>query len=137
MSTNTTARFLWLSIQHWRIKALDCLYQLNDLFSHFSLLLFETLADTVTTLPSNMTAKNKKQRNAAAKKTAEGSNSKISVPDKDKYVLALEHLPPLPLVFAILFCSGISCLFGIRDTLATGKNILGEIDYSYLVSSQC
>lgn len=79
-----------------------------------------------------MTAKNKQQRNTVVKKTTEPSDTTVSAPKKANYELALEHLPPLPLVFVILFCSGAMWVFGLRDTLATGKNILGELDYAYL-----
>mmetsp|Transcript_23672 Transcript_23672/g.34961 ORF Transcript_23672/g.34961 Transcript_23672/m.34961 type:complete len:388 (+) Transcript_23672:106-1269(+) len=79
-----------------------------------------------------MTSKNKQQRNAIVQKTTESSDKIVPSPKKDDYVLLLEHLPPLPLVFVILFCSGAMWVFGLRDALATGKNILGEMDYAYL-----
>lgn len=49
-------------------------------------------------------------------------------------VIAAEHLPPLPLVFTVLACSGALWILGLRDMAATGKNILGEWDNAYLVS---
>jgi hypothetical protein len=50
--------------------------------------------------------------------------------------LVAEHLPPLPLVLAILLCSGFMFVLGMRDMMSTGKIILGESDAAYLVS-QC
>ena len=55
-------------------------------------------------------------------------------PTKNKALVVLEHLPPLPLVFVVLFCSGALWILGLRDAMATGKMILGEIDEAYLVS---
>ena len=48
--------------------------------------------------------------------------------------LVLEHLPPLPLVFTILFCSGALLIFALRDFLTTGRNIGGTWDEAMLVS---
>ena len=45
-----------------------------------------------------------------------------------------EHLPPLPLVFFVLFCSGFLLLFGLRDFMMTGRNIMGNMDEKFLVS---
>jgi hypothetical protein len=59
-----------------------------------------------------------------------------SAPTKSEALLVLEHLPPLPLVFVVLFCSGALWILGLRDAVATGKMILGEIDEAYLVSIQ-
>ena len=59
--------------------------------------------------------------------------------DKDKeeterQELILEHLPPLPLVLIVLFCSGALLVFALRDLLATGRNIGGTWDEAMLVS---
>jgi hypothetical protein len=53
----------------------------------------------------------------------------------EKSQLALDHLPPLPLVFAVMACSGLLWVFALRDFLATGRNIAGTWDEAMLVSS--
>jgi len=43
------------------------------------------------------------------------------------------NMPPIGLVYAILFCSGALLMFALRDLLATGRNIAGPWDEAYLV----
>lgn len=47
--------------------------------------------------------------------------------------LAEDHLPPLPLVFTVLICSGALWVLGLRDLMATGKNFLGPMDDAFMV----
>lgn len=53
----------------------------------------------------------------------------------EKAQLALDHLPPLPLVFTVMAFSGLLWVFALRDFLATGRNIAGTWDEAMLVSS--
>ena len=48
-------------------------------------------------------------------------------------VIAEEHLPPLVLISTVLVCSGTLWVLGLRDMIATGRNILGSMDGAYLV----
>lgn len=50
------------------------------------------------------------------------------------YDVAEEHLPPLPLIFAALLCSGAMFILAARDFLSTGRNIAGAWDDAFLVS---
>mmetsp|Transcript_7806 Transcript_7806/g.8953 ORF Transcript_7806/g.8953 Transcript_7806/m.8953 type:complete len:391 (+) Transcript_7806:162-1334(+) len=81
-------------------------------------------------------SRKKKERNNVVPKKSKGSpkknNDSNNARKKDNSALVLDHLPPLPLVFAVLLCSGSMWVFGLRDTFATGKNILGQIDHDYL-----
>lgn len=47
--------------------------------------------------------------------------------------IVAEHLPPLPLVFTIIACSGVLFVFSFRDVFATGRNVGGEMDEAMLV----
>jgi len=73
-------------------------------------------------------------------KSSSGSNSKNGFVDVTKppklspSALAEEHLPPMSLVFCVLLFSGSMFVLGLRDALATGKNIAGPFDDAYLVS---
>lgn len=49
--------------------------------------------------------------------------------------LVVEHLPPIPLVFVVLGCSGLLWLFALRDFMATGRVIAGVWDEAMLVSA--
>ena len=55
--------------------------------------------------------------------------------NNNKQELILEHLPPLPLVLVVLFCSGALLIFALRDFMTTGRNIGGAWDEAMLVSS--
>lgn len=46
--------------------------------------------------------------------------------------LVEEHLPPLSLVCCVLICSGSLFVLGLRDALATGKNVAGPLDEAFL-----
>ena len=74
----------------------------------------------------------------ANKRSQESNNGKQQVDNKtardNNKKLAEEHLPPLPLVFTVLVCSGFLFMFAIRDFMATGRNIFGEADEAMLVS---
>ena len=50
-----------------------------------------------------------------------------------KAQLVADHLPPLPLVFTVLACSGALWILAMRDVLATGRIIAGEPDEAMLV----
>ena len=47
-----------------------------------------------------------------------------------------EHLPPLSLVFVVLFCSGALLVMAMRDFMSTGRNIAGSWDEAMLVSNE-
>lgn len=49
--------------------------------------------------------------------------------------LAEAHLPPLGLVGATLLCSGFLLVLALRDFCTTGRNLLGDIDEAFLVST--
>jgi hypothetical protein len=53
--------------------------------------------------------------------------------ETQKKELILEHLPPLPLVLIVLFCSGALLVFSLRDFLTTGRNIGGRFDEAMMV----
>eukprot|EP00545_Synedropsis_sp_CCMP1620_P009420 CAMPEP_0119005578 /NCGR_PEP_ID=MMETSP1176-20130426/1808_1 /TAXON_ID=265551 /ORGANISM="Synedropsis recta cf, Strain CCMP1620" /LENGTH=390 /DNA_ID=CAMNT_0006957409 /DNA_START=57 /DNA_END=1229 /DNA_ORIENTATION=+ len=76
--------------------------------------------------------RNKKSNAAAVVKDAPDSNAAATAPLVIKPILFEDHLPPLPLVFTVLFCSGALWVLGLRDFLATGKNFLGDMDDAYL-----
>mmetsp|Transcript_28810 Transcript_28810/g.44288 ORF Transcript_28810/g.44288 Transcript_28810/m.44288 type:complete len:403 (+) Transcript_28810:3-1211(+) len=44
-----------------------------------------------------------------------------------------EHLPPFPLVMAVLICSGALWVLAFRDVFATGRNIGGSLDEKMLI----
>jgi hypothetical protein len=54
---------------------------------------------------------------------------------KEKILLAEDHLPPLSLVFIVLFCSGVLLVLSLRDFASTGRNLLGQWDEAMLVST--
>ena len=62
-------------------------------------------------------------------------NSKYDNVPEVKKELIEEHLPPIALVFAVVACSGFLFMFAFRDVFATGRNIAGDMDAAYLVSS--
>lgn len=73
---------------------------------------------------------------AAAKLTKHlGPNDRLNQGafKKEQYVIAEEHLPPLPLVFTILMCSGALLVLALRDVMATGRNIGGSWDEAMMV----
>ena len=78
----------------------------------------------MTTAKKDRIPKNKKKDAAAA-------NDKND--QEDKAALVEEHLPPLALVWIVLFCSGTLFVFAIRDFLTTGRNIGGAWDEAMLV----
>lgn len=86
-----------------------------------------------------MTAKRKQTKSSAAtvsKKAASADSAASTTAPlvlKQKATLFEEHLPPLPLVFTVLFCSGALWVLGLRDLMATGKSFLGDMDDDYLV----
>jgi hypothetical protein len=47
--------------------------------------------------------------------------------------VAEAHLPPLPLILAILACSGAVFVLAMRDFWTTGRNIAGPWDQAMLV----
>jgi hypothetical protein len=47
--------------------------------------------------------------------------------------VAEAHLPPLPLILAILACSGAVFVLAMRDFWTTGRNIAGPWDRAMLV----
>jgi hypothetical protein len=49
--------------------------------------------------------------------------------------LAVEHLPPIALVYTVIFCSGFLFMFAFRDVFATGRIIGGPRDEAMLVGS--
>jgi len=59
---------------------------------------------------------------------------KSSARPKTQKEVAADHLPPLPLIFVVLFCSGALFMFALRDAIATGKNIAGPWGEAMLVS---
>jgi hypothetical protein len=85
-----------------------------------------------------MSAKRKDSK-AVVKEARRGKGDKVNVPDtadqraKKHAAMVADHLPPLPLVLAILLCSGFMFMLGMRDMMSTGKIILGESDAAYLV----
>jgi len=48
-----------------------------------------------------------------------------------------QYLPPLPLVFVVLACSGTLFVLAFRDFWTTGRNVAGTWDEAYLVSASC
>lgn len=48
--------------------------------------------------------------------------------EKQRIQLIAEHLPPAPLLYTVLVCSGILWMLAFRDLFATGKPILGAMD---------
>ena len=76
----------------------------------------------------------KKSTKSAAIASALTNGAMASPPVVKKEIILEDHLPPLALVFTILFCSGAAWVLGLRDLLATGKSFLGPIDDAYLVS---
>eukprot|EP00934_Nitzschia_sp_Nitz4_P000684 Nitzschia sp. Nitz4//scaffold166_size90379//70452//71706//NITZ4_005069-RA/size90379-augustus-gene-0.6-mRNA-1//1//CDS//3329538232//684//frame0 len=46
--------------------------------------------------------------------------------------VASDHLPPLGLVFTVIACSGFLFVFAFRDVFATGRNIAGDLDETFL-----
>ena len=87
-----------------------------------------------------MSAK-RKEAKAVVKEVRRGKETKVNVPNaaaaahiaQKQAIIVAEHLPPLVLVLTILLCSGFMFVLGMRDLMATGKNILGESDAAYLV----
>ena len=92
------------------------------------------------TLTMGRTNKHKAQdavSTSAPSKTApvrDFSDQKKKITKESRAVLAAEHLPPLSLVCCVLVCSGSLFVLGLRDALATGKNIAGSADAAFLVS---
>lgn len=77
---------------------------------------------------------------AAAPKVSPDTTPEKAAPPRPavaKEVLLHEHLPPMPLVLTILFCSGALFVLGFRDMFATGKIILGDMDAAFAVSCCC
>jgi hypothetical protein len=74
----------------------------------------------------------KSSKDVVDQKTAEEAKDFLKAAEKAP--LALDHLPPLPLVFIVMACSGLLWVFALRDFLATGKNIAGAWDEAMLVS---
>lgn len=68
----------------------------------------------------------------SSSKAAKASDPKDPI-KPPRELLAQEHLPPLSLVCCVLVCSGFLFVLGLRDFLATGKNILGPLDEAFLV----
>lgn len=65
-------------------------------------------------------------------KDAQSSKAETNDPRITKD-LAVEHLPPIGLVFTVIVCSGSLFMFAFRDVFATGRNIGGEMDEAFLV----
>jgi hypothetical protein len=78
----------------------------------------------------------KSSKNVVDQKTTEEAKNAVKDAQKsaEKAPLGLDHLPPLPLVFVVLACSGLLWVFVLRDFLATGKIIAGAWDEAMLVS---
>ena len=80
-----------------------------------------------------------KMSSSDAKSRSNGNGGFVDVKKPSKHVqshaeLMEEHLPPLSLVFCVLIFSGSLLVMGLRDALATGKNIAGPLDEALLVS---
>jgi hypothetical protein len=91
---------------------------------------------------TTMTARTSKhkQHDAAtsSKKPAGKEVPDVKKPTKaapSQATLAAEHLPPMSLVCGVIVFSGALFVLGLRDALATGKNIAGPMDEAMLVSS--
>ena len=75
-----------------------------------------------------------KQARRKKQEAATGPESSVKEPEKTQKELVEEHLPPLPLAFVILFCSGALLVLALRDFLTTGRNIGGAWDEAMMVS---
>mmetsp|Transcript_12215 Transcript_12215/g.15972 ORF Transcript_12215/g.15972 Transcript_12215/m.15972 type:complete len:401 (+) Transcript_12215:110-1312(+) len=82
-------------------------------------------------------ASNSKKKNGKKLAVPSTKNAKkIAIPSSisgGASPAAEEHLPPLPLVFFVLFCSGFLLIFGLRDFMMTGRNIFGDMDESLMM----
>jgi hypothetical protein len=75
-------------------------------------------------------------RQKDAKDNVRGKKDKPAEATAPKLVVVDDYLPPLGLVLTVLACSGLLWVFGLRDVLATGRNIAGPWDEAMLVSCQ-
>ena len=75
---------------------------------------------------------------AAAASSGGGAKAdqRARLDSKVKAELRGRHLAPLPLVLAVLVCSGVTWVLAFRDLMATGRPIMGAMDEAMLVSAE-
>lgn len=78
-----------------------------------------------------------RQQTASAKQTRPKKSKAVEVVKESvqKQDMIADHLPPLPLVMVVMWCSSFLMVLAMRDFVSTGRNILGEWDEPFLVSS--
>ena len=64
------------------------------------------------------------------------ADQRARLDSKVKAELRGRHLAPLPLVLAVLVCSGVTWVLAFRDLMATGRPIMGAMDEAMLVSAE-
>lgn len=85
-----------------------------------------------TTTMAATTASRPKQSKSVSKDDAPKTLKDQAI--KSSSELAIEHLPPLMLIFTVLFCSGAIFVLAMRDFMSTGRVIAGEWDDAFMVS---
>mmetsp|Transcript_19843 Transcript_19843/g.43071 ORF Transcript_19843/g.43071 Transcript_19843/m.43071 type:complete len:391 (+) Transcript_19843:152-1324(+) len=82
------------------------------------------MAKSSKTASRGKTTKDQNQTDVGKSEATSSNNKKINV--------ASDHLPPILLVFTVMVCSGFLFVYAFRDVFATGRNIGGVHDESYL-----
>jgi len=82
------------------------------------------MAKSSKTASRGKTTKDQNQTDVGKSEATSSNNKKIDV--------ASDHLPPILLVFTVMVCSGFLFVYAFRDVFATGRNIGGVHDESYL-----